>query len=289
VTSVVVALVAALVAAVLASLAPRVVAGLPPSDEPPDEPPHERAGDPRSLPGESFGPSVDVFTDADGDVVTAADPGAHPTGTSPEVVGAARPAAPAGAAAPVDWPTLARTRGLGGWSAAVAATAAGTVALVLGPDPAVPAWTALAVVGTWLGWIDWRTRLLPKRLVIPAYLVVGVSLLVAGLSHDRDALVRSAYGWIGTFGVYALLWLVYPRGLGYGDVRLSGVLGMALGWIGWSALVVGTYAGFLLGAVIGGLLAMARVVDRRGYPFGPFMLLGAWLGAVTSPWTLGWF
>jgi leader peptidase (prepilin peptidase)/N-methyltransferase len=63
---------------------------------------------------------------------------------------------------------------------------------------------------------------------------------------------------------------------------------MTLGWIGWSALVVGAYAGFLLGAVIGGLLALAKVVDRRGYPFGPFMLAGAWLGAVTSPLTAGW-
>jgi leader peptidase (prepilin peptidase)/N-methyltransferase len=191
---------------------------------------------------------------------------------------------------PVDWSELAAARGLAGWCALTAALAAGSVAWVLGDDPSLPAWIVLCVVGTWLAYIDWRTRLLPRRLVLPTYVVVGVALLVGALaSGDTNALVRAGGGWLATFGVYAVLWLIHPRGLGYGDVRLSGVLGMTLGWIGWSALLVGAYAGFLLGAVIGGLLALARVVDRGGYPFGPFMLAGAWLGAVTSPMTVGWF
>lgn len=280
------ALLAALVTGALASLAPRVVAALPPLEEAEAEPAEATADE------------------VGGDVLPAADPFVDP-GVAPGIGSAAAPPPPVEASSadratrpaaspltpttPVDWPALARTRGLASWSAGVAALAAGSVAFVLGLDPSLPAWSALAVVGTWLAWIDWRTRLLPKRLVVPAYVVVGSALLVGGLvSGDREALVRAAIGWIGTFGVYLLLWLIHPRGLGYGDVRLSGVLGMALGWVGWSALVVGAYAGFLLGAVVGGLLALARLVDRRGYPFGPFMLVGAWLGAVTSPWTVGW-
>lgn len=289
-TSLVVPLVAALVAGVLASLAPRVVAALPPPEDA-DAEPAEAAAD--EVGGDVL-PAADPFVDAGvgpgGDSPGDDSPGVPPVEAASADRATRSAASPALPATPVDWPALARTRGLVGWSAGVAALAAGSVAFVLGPDPSLPAWTALAVVGTWLAWIDWRTRLLPKRLVVPAYVVVGSALLAGGLlSGDREALVRAAIGWIGTFGVYLLLWLIHPRGLGYGDVRLSGVLGMALGWIGWSALVVGAYAGFLLGAVVGGLLALARVVDRRGYPFGPFMLLGAWLGAVTSPWTVGWF
>ena len=68
------------------------------------------------------------------------------------------------------------------------------------------------------------------------------------------------------------MWVVYPRGLGYGDVRLSGLLGLALGYLGWGEVLVGMYAGFLLGGIIGGVLALAKVVDRKRYPFGPFML-----------------
>jgi leader peptidase (prepilin peptidase)/N-methyltransferase len=243
-----------------------VIASLPPAEPEPTEAPPEL--DDRSG-------RVDVEV------------GAPPTDGA-EAPGAADPAR-SPFVEPVDWPELAAARGLAGWCALTAALAAGSVAWVLGDDPALPAWTALCVVGTWLAWIDWRTRLLPKRLVLPTYAVVGAALLIGGLvSGDTDALVRAAVGWLATFGVYAVLWLIHPRGLGYGDVRLSGVLGMTLGWIGWSALLVGAYAGFLLGAVIGGLLAAAKVVDRRGYPFGPFMLAGAWLGAVTSPLTVGW-
>ena len=77
-----------------------------------------------------------------------------------------------------------------------------------------------------------------------------------------------------------MLWFIYPRGLGFGDVRLAGVLGIGLGWLGWGPLLVGLYAGFLLGGVIGGVLALFHLVDRKGVPFGPFMLLGAVAGVV---------
>ena len=79
-----------------------------------------------------------------------------------------------------------------------------------------------------------------------------------------------------------MLWFIYPRGLGFGDVRLSAVLGLALGYLGWSEWVVGIYGGFLLGAVVGGLMSALKIVDRKGYPFGPFMLVGALLGVLVG-------
>jgi leader peptidase (prepilin peptidase)/N-methyltransferase len=68
--------------------------------------------------------------------------------------------------------------------------------------------------------------------------------------------------------------------MGYGDVRLSGVLGIVLGYLGWGPLLVGVYAGFLLGGLGGTLLTVLRIVDRKAYPFGPFMLLGALVGVL---------
>jgi leader peptidase (prepilin peptidase)/N-methyltransferase len=79
-----------------------------------------------------------------------------------------------------------------------------------------------------------------------------------------------------------VLWYVYPRGLGYGDVRLSGLLAIPLGWLGVAPLLLGIYTGFLLGAVGGMLLSVLRVFHRKHYPFGPFMVLGAWLGIVAA-------
>ena len=77
--------------------------------------------------------------------------------------------------------------------------------------------------------------------------------------------------------------------MGYGDVRLAGLLGIALGWLGWSELLTGVYAGFLLGGVGGLALSLLRLVDRRAYPFGPFMLLGALVGVLAGPAVAGWY
>jgi leader peptidase (prepilin peptidase)/N-methyltransferase len=66
--------------------------------------------------------------------------------------------------------------------------------------------------------------------------------------------------------------------MGFGDVKLAGVLGLVLGWLGWSILLVGGFLGFLLGAVVGGALMAVRKAGRKSkIPFGPFMLAGALL------------
>jgi len=100
------------------------------------------------------------------------------------------------------------------------------------------------------------------------------------VTGDTDAAVRSALGFLVAGGLYGLLWFIYPRGLGFGDVRLAGVLGIALGWLGWGQVLAGVYAGFLLGGVLGALLSMLRIVERKGYPFGPFMLVGSLVGVL---------
>ena len=121
-------------------------------------------------------------------------------------------------------------------------------------------------------------------MIRPSYaVVVALVLLAAAVERDLDDLVRAALGWLVAGLLYGVLWFVHPRGLGYGDVRLSGLLGLALGQLGWPELLVGVYAGFLLGGVVGGLLTLAKVVRRTGYPFGPFMLLGAVVGVVAGP------
>lgn len=166
------------------------------------------------------------------------------------------------------------------------------VGVELRDEPIVGGWVFLAVIGTLLGYIDAQTRLIPYRIIAPSYVVVTALVAVAALIDGAsDDLVRAGLGWLAYGGFFFLMWLVYPRGLGYGDVRLAGVLGMALGYLGWGQVVVGVYAGLLLGGVIGGVLALVKIVDRKRYPFGPFMIAGAYVGLVWggpfAHWYLG--
>lgn len=147
-----------------------------------------------------------------------------------------------------------------------------------------------AVMAVRLAVIDVRHHLLPDRIVFPSYAVAGLLLLGAAASQMFAGAQTSDAG-AGMFGVPglrvlaggAVLWLfyfllraVYPPGMGFGDVKLAGVLGMYLGFLGWPHVFAGTFAAF----VLGGLWSVALLTLRRGtlksaIPFGPFMLAGA--------------
>lgn len=186
-----------------------------------------------------------------------------------------------GAAEPKELYTSIATRpGLIWKAAAVSAIVAAAVGLLIGKTSALLVLVPLVPLGVALSVIDWRTRLLPTRLIAPAYVVTVAMVLLAWLIGDRDVhdLGRAALGWLIYGGMFFLLWFVYPRGLGYGDVRLAGLLGIALGWVGWAELLVGIWGGLLLGGIVGGLISLRT--RRRDYPFGPFMLVGAVAGLI---------
>jgi leader peptidase (prepilin peptidase)/N-methyltransferase len=177
------------------------------------------------------------------------------------------------------------------WRAALAtAVVAGIAGGSVGWSPALSFLLYLAPVGVALAVVDWHTRLLPTKVIAPSYAVVAVlAALSAWAEGDLDALVTAGLGWLVAGGTFFLLWFIYPRGMGHGDVRLSGVLGIALGYLGWAELLVGVYAGFVVGALGGLGLSALRIVDRKAYPFGPFMLVGALVGVVLGPHVAAWY
>jgi len=168
------------------------------------------------------------------------------------------------------------------WCGGLAAVAGGLLGWMLGTDAVLPAWLLLAVAGAVLGYVDARTRYLPSVIIWPSYLVVGLALLGAAVVSGEWGSLRRAViaGAIG-FAVFYVLWFAFPRGVGFGDVRLSGLLGLALGWLGWGQFVSGLYGGFFLGAIVGIALIVSRVMTRKQMvPFGPFMLVGALAGVL---------
>ena len=167
------------------------------------------------------------------------------------------------------------------WCGVLAAIAGGLIGWQIGWSPPLAAWLVLAVVGAILCYIDLRTKYLPSAIIWPAYGVVTVLLVAASaVSGDWHALLRAVIAGAVTFALFWVLWWVYPSGLGFGDVRLSGLLGGALGWLGWAEVITGVYGGFLLGAILGLLLVAMKVFDRKAFAFGPFMLAGALVGVL---------
>jgi leader peptidase (prepilin peptidase)/N-methyltransferase len=156
---------------------------------------------------------------------------------------------------------------------AVAGVDASSIAVLL-------AYLWLAAVSVALTLIDLDVQRLPNAIVLPSYAVAfGLFAIAASLGADPMGLVRAAVGAAAMYGFYALLRLIRPDGMGGGDVRLAGVLGIYLGWIGWGALAVGGFAAFVLGGLYGVAVIVARRAGRRdAIPFGPWMLAGAWLG-----------
>ncbi len=133
---------------------------------------------------------------------------------------------------------------------------------------------ALAVA---LSFIDYDTKRLPDVLTLPAYAVGPVLLAADGLvTHNWSAMIHAVVG-LGALGLfYFVTWFLYPRGMGFGDVKLSGVVGLYLGWLGYGTLAVGAFLGFLLGGLWGiGLIVSKKGGGKTEVPYGPFMLLGA--------------
>ena len=141
----------------------------------------------------------------------------------------------------------------------------------------LPAYLVLAGAAVPLTVIDLRHRLLPNRLLVPAFGAGAVLLtLAAALTGEWSDLLRAGIAAVVLFAVFLVLALISPRSLGMGDVKLAGLIGLFLGWLGWAAVVVGSAAGFVVQALLAVvLLAGRRIGLRSELPFGPAMLLGA--------------
>jgi leader peptidase (prepilin peptidase)/N-methyltransferase len=190
----------------------------------------------------------------------------------------------------IPYAVLASSKGLTGWLAAAGALVGSLLGWRLGQTSVLAAWIYLGAVGVVLAYVDARTRLLPTRIIAPSYAIVGALVcMAAAVDTDAHALLRAVLGWLTMGGCYFALWLVYPEGLGYGDVRLSGLLGIALGYVSWAALLTGLYSGFLLGGVGGAVLVMLGAQRRRQFAFGPFMLLGCLIGITFGSAIGGWY
>lgn len=150
---------------------------------------------------------------------------------------------------------------------------------------ALPYALALAV-------IDYVTWFLPDHLIRPAAVSVGIVVIAAAIGvDDRDVVLRALSGGFGLLAWYGVFWLISPTSLAFGDVKLAGLLGLILGPWGISPVVLSVLAAGLVSLVA--LIPMRRTgnaINQGGstsalkahVPFGPSMLLGAWIALLVG-------
>jgi leader peptidase (prepilin peptidase)/N-methyltransferase len=166
----------------------------------------------------------------------------------------------------------------------VTASLFGCLAWRVGPTFDLLPYSVLAVVGVALGVIDILERRLPSRLVYPGIVGVGALLATSAVLHSRGPdLLRALAATAVLAAFYLVLALASGGGLGAGDVKLGGLLGLTLGWMGWSTLLIGVFLGWSLAAVARLALRLTRRIDRDStMPLGPFLLAGAFVALLVA-------
>lgn len=167
----------------------------------------------------------------------------------------------------------------------VTALAFGVLGLRFGASPELAAYLYLAAVGVVLSAIDIACHRLPDVFTKTSYLVLG-GLLAIAVPHLPDGPQRFIYALIGMIamaGLYFVMWLINPRGMAWGDVKLSGSVGLMLGWLGVNAFITGLFVAFLFAASYGLVMVIRRrVTMKSAIPFGPFMIVGTIAGVLLS-------
>jgi leader peptidase (prepilin peptidase) / N-methyltransferase len=141
------------------------------------------------------------------------------------------------------------------------------------------AWIAFAILGGTAAWIDVREHRLPNRLTFAIFLTVALLLLLdAVVVGEWNRSIRAITVSVALTLFYLALHLATRGGMGMGDVKLAAGIGLLVGHLGWNQVVIATFAAFAGGALSGfGLLATRRGGLKARIPFGPWMVLGAFV------------
>ncbi|AWZ05502.1 hypothetical protein DRB89_13460 [Streptomyces sp. ICC4] len=159
----------------------------------------------------------------------------------------------------------------------------------VGARPELAVWLLLAPLTVLLCLVDRAVHRLPDVLTLPLAALTAAALGAASLFGGAGgSWTRALLGGLVLGGCYFLLFLINPRGMGFGDVKLALAVGQVLGWYGWPVLFAGTFTAFVAGAVHGLALIALRRADRTSpIPFGPFMAGGALAGVMYAGLGLG--
>lgn len=176
------------------------------------------------------------------------------------------------------------------WLLPVVALAGATLAIPFAIDWSVARVVTMVVALVWaviLMFIDLDVRRLPDVFTLPGCGIFAAGLVACSWAEDRWA----ALGWaalcaVAAAAVFLIMALLASgsQGLGLGDVKLAGVLGLLLGWLAPLNAVLGLATGFIVGGLCAALLLVTSKAGRKAHmAFGPAMIIGAYVWVLLSP------
>ncbi|HLN06949.1 MAG TPA: prepilin peptidase [Acidimicrobiales bacterium] len=150
---------------------------------------------------------------------------------------------------------------------------------------ALPAYCVLGASLVAISAIDVEHMRIPSILVYATALLGAPLLVIASAgTHRWSPLLSAVIGGAAAFVAFFALFEAVPKGMGFGDVRLAGLCGAYLGWIGYRVVIVGFLLSFILAGVPAlVLLAMRKVERRTQIPFGPFLAAGTMIAVLFGP------
>ncbi|TAM92590.1 MAG: prepilin peptidase [Jatrophihabitans sp.] len=164
------------------------------------------------------------------------------------------------------------------------------VTVRFGLSAALPAYLYLAAIGITLAMIDFDVHRLPDTLVLPSYVVAVLLLMPAGaVTGDGQTALRALAGMVAVAAIYFALVVAYPYALGAGDVKLAGLLGLYLGWMSWSAVIIGAVGGLAILAVGGAFRSLAGARRHGLLALAPAMVCATILTLFVAVPITSWY
>jgi leader peptidase (prepilin peptidase)/N-methyltransferase len=187
-------------------------------------------------------------------------------------------------------PQVARSHQLGltrpvsqlAWIGALSMALDAVIAWRLGERAELPAYFYFGVLGAALAVSDIATRRLPNVVVLPSYpIAIALLALAAHVEDTWGSFVQAGIGMVVLSGIFLGIAVAFPGQLGFGDVKLAGLLGLYLTWLGLPVLLTGMLLAWTIAAV--GVVVVRRLLHRHGpLPLAPFLVAGAFIAIVTT-------
>jgi len=151
---------------------------------------------------------------------------------------------------------------------------------------ALPVYAYFIWLSVVLSVVDFRELRLPNKYVYPAYGIVTLGLLVpAAIGGYWVSMFQAAMCALVGLAIFMIMHVIYPSGMGMGDVKLAGIIGLVAGWVSIATAIVALMFSFFLSAIVSiVLLVSRRATMKTALPFGPFMLGGAILAIIYTAW-----